>query len=77
MGVVVDMVEGLSALGGWVHVHRHLGHMGDMMQHLMTDLLGHLVPVRDCCGRIYGDVDLEGEAMTDPACAHFGDVVDP
>ena len=76
MGMAVDVVKGLSALGGRVHVHCHAGHVRDVVEHLVANFLRHRVPLRDREVGVHRDIQLEGETMAGPASSHLGNIVD-
>jgi hypothetical protein len=76
MSMAVDVVVGLSALGGRVHVYRHTENVRDVMEHLVANFLRHPMPLRDRYVGVHGDIQFDRKTMADPASSHFGDIAD-
>src|SRR2546425_2571255 len=74
VGMAVNSVKGLSALGGRVDVHCHAGYVRDLMENSVADLFRHPMPLCDTQVRVDRDVELHGETMADPPSAHLGHI---
>jgi hypothetical protein len=77
VGVSLHPVESFPDLSGWIHVHRNLGDVWDIVQDPVANLLGNTVPFGNAQGGIYRNVDLQVEPMADPAGAHLTNLTHP
>jgi len=56
---------------GRINVDRDIGKVWQMVQELMTDFSRNLMTLFDCKIRLYGDIDVGQEPMSNPADPDF------
>jgi hypothetical protein len=71
MGVVRNEMMAFTRSRGRINVDRDIGKVRQMVQELMTDFPRNLMTLFDCKIRLYGDIDIAQEPMSNPADPDF------